>query len=115
MHQQSNENSRWPGRVKVAFIAFAVIAGFLLVLEHRAHVYPYLPWLLLAVCPLMHLFMHRGHGSHGSHGGHGSLDSRSRRGDDDQPGRGYPSNVGTAHSSSAPESRRPSDPRGGQS
>ncbi|MBN0091486.1 DUF2933 domain-containing protein, partial [Pseudomonas aeruginosa] len=30
------------------------------------HVAGYLPFLLLAACPLMHLFMHRGHG----HGGH---------------------------------------------
>ncbi|MFC5595361.1 DUF2933 domain-containing protein [Lysobacter niastensis] len=27
---------------------------------------PYLPWLLLAACPLIHLFGH-GHGGHGSH------------------------------------------------
>jgi hypothetical protein len=27
-----------------------------------------LPWLLLAACPLMHLFMHHGHHDHESHG-----------------------------------------------
>jgi hypothetical protein len=26
-----------------------------------------LPWLLLAACPLMHLFMHHGHHDHESH------------------------------------------------
>jgi hypothetical protein len=36
---------------------FAVIGAFFLIAEHRAHLFPYLPWLLLAVCPLMHLFM----------------------------------------------------------
>jgi hypothetical protein len=32
-----------------------------LVKEHRAHVLAVLPFVLLAACPLMHLFMHRGH------------------------------------------------------
>jgi hypothetical protein len=31
-----------------------------------------LPWLLLAACPLMHLFMHGGHGGHGDHRGRGN-------------------------------------------
>jgi hypothetical protein len=26
-----------------------------------------LPWLLLAACPLMHVFMHHGHGGHQHH------------------------------------------------
>ncbi len=29
------------------------------------------PWLILLLCPLMHIFMHRGHGGHGGHSGHG--------------------------------------------
>ncbi|MHB8666027.1 MAG: DUF2933 domain-containing protein [Burkholderiales bacterium] len=50
---------------------FAVIAAFFLIAEHRAHLVGWLafwPYLLLLACPLMHLFMHGGHG----HGGHGS-------------------------------------------
>jgi hypothetical protein len=27
-----------------------------------------LPHLLILACPLMHLFIHNGHGSHGGHG-----------------------------------------------
>jgi hypothetical protein len=34
----------------------------LLIAEHWAHLLPYLPWVFLAACPLMHLFMHGGHG-----------------------------------------------------
>ena len=45
------------------------MSGFLLLAEHRAHVLPYLPFLLLAACPLMHVFMHRGHGHRGHAGG----------------------------------------------
>ena len=49
------------------FWGFLLIAGYFLYTEHRAHIIPYLPFLLVAACPLMHLF----HG-HGGHGGHGS-------------------------------------------
>jgi hypothetical protein len=55
--------------------------GFYLLTEHRAHVFGVLPYLLIAACPLMHLFMHHGHG--GQDGQHGSTSSRS--GDDEQP------------------------------
>ena len=47
------------------FWGFLAIAAFFLVAEHRAHVVQYLPFVLLAACPIMHLF-HR-HGEH--HGG----------------------------------------------
>jgi len=65
---------RSPGGI--ALLVFGAIAGFFLVLEHRAHLYGILPFLILALCPLMHLFMHRGHGGHGDgksgdqHAGH---------------------------------------------
>lgn len=58
----------WGSRMKLVLIGFSLIGGFFLIAEHRAHVLPYLPWLFLAACPLMHLFGHGGHG-HGSHGG----------------------------------------------
>lgn len=48
--------------------ALLAIAAFFLWTEHRAHLLGALPWLLLLACPLMHRFMHRGHGSsHESH------------------------------------------------
>jgi len=57
-------------RAKWIFIGFLVIAGYFLVTEHRAHLSGWLSsywiWLLLLACPLMHLFMHGGHGGHGS-------------------------------------------------
>ena len=83
------------GRVNWYFFDFLAIAGYFLLTEHRAHVVPYLPFLLLLACPLMHLFMHRGHGGHGghqhgnrdahdTHGGHGGGCGHRRR--DDQAG-----------------------------
>ena len=58
--------ARWSARGKVAFWVFAAVGAFFLIAEHRAHLVPYLPWLLLLACPLMHIFHHR-HGGHGSH------------------------------------------------
>lgn len=37
---------------------------------HWNHALPFLPYLLILACPLMHLFMHGGHGSHGGHTEH---------------------------------------------
>jgi hypothetical protein len=58
------------------FFGFLAVAGFFLFTEHRAHLMGALPFILLALCPLMHVF-HRGHGSHGHHGvpgSHGNAD-----------------------------------------
>lgn len=70
----------WTRRAKLAFAVFVAIAAFFLFTEHRAHVYSALPWLFLAACPLMHLFMHGGHGRHADHRAHG----REERGVDDR-------------------------------
>lgn len=51
-------------------IGFFLVAGYFLITEHRSHlagVLYYLPFLLLLACPLMHLYMHHGHGGHGKH------------------------------------------------
>lgn len=49
--------------------AMGLIGGVLyfLLTEHRAHFIYALPYLILLLCPVMHIFMHRGHGDHGSH------------------------------------------------
>ena len=51
-------------RANIVLVGFLLIAGFYLLTEHYAHVIPLLPWLLLLACPLMHVFMHGGHGGH---------------------------------------------------
>lgn len=45
-------------------IAFIAAVGYFLLTEHRAHFFYALPYLILLLCPVMHLFMHRGHGGH---------------------------------------------------
>jgi hypothetical protein len=47
----------------VVTLALAAL-GVYLFAAHTGHILSALPYLLLLVCPLMHLFMHRGHGHH---------------------------------------------------
>ncbi len=56
---------RRAGAVNLALLAFFAIAAFLLLAEHRAHVFGPLILLLLLVCLPLHWFMHRGHGGKG--------------------------------------------------
>ncbi|TAK72429.1 MAG: DUF2933 domain-containing protein [Betaproteobacteria bacterium] len=72
-HESDNDGAM-KSRANIALAVFLVIAGFFLVAEHRAHLsawIPYWPYLLVLACPLMHLFMHGGHG----HGGHRSSEA----------------------------------------
>jgi hypothetical protein len=66
-HHDANGDERrslWKTPLGWAFLGFAAVAAFFLVTEHTAHVFGVLPWLLILACPLMHIFMHRGHGGH---------------------------------------------------
>jgi Protein of unknown function (DUF2933) len=47
-----------------AALSLAIILGGYLVIWHGAHLAAVLPFLVLAACPLMHIFMHGGHGRH---------------------------------------------------
>jgi hypothetical protein len=60
---ETRQHSTQPGRatIWVMFAAFAAMALYFLWDEHEAHIRGALPYLLLLLCPLLHLFMHRGH------------------------------------------------------
>ena len=64
-------------RANLVLLGFLAIAGYFLVTEHWAHVVPFLPWLFLLACPLMHVFMHGGH----AHSGHAAGNDRNGRRD----------------------------------
>ena len=70
--QEHSDVPGWRRAAGPVLIGFLIVAGFFLATEHRAHLFGILPWLLLLACPLMHLFMHHGHGGH--HGPGGSPD-----------------------------------------
>jgi hypothetical protein len=66
--------SFWRTPFALAATVLAVAASAYLYLVHRDHVLALLPYAFLALCPLMHVFMHRGHG-HGGHAHGGPRDS----------------------------------------
>ena len=77
MNHDTHEPNRparsfWSSRNGIGLLIFAAIALFFLLTEHRAHTLGVLPYLLLAACPLMHIFMHRGHGHGGADEGEGT-------------------------------------------
>lgn len=45
----------------------AALAASYVLIAHRVHALEWLPFALLLACPLMHIFMHGGHG-HREHG-----------------------------------------------
>ena len=71
--------SFWRSRYAVGFIVFSAVAAYFLLSEHRAHFLGALPWLLIAACPLMHVFMHGGHGDHANGHDHRDASQRSTR------------------------------------
>ena len=60
----------------VAGVLFAVLGGYYLWAQHRAHVFQYLPFAFFLLCPLMHFF--GGHGGHGGRGGHDHSEDNSK-------------------------------------
>jgi len=61
--------NRFSKSVAVIFLLGAV---YYLLMQHRAHVFQYLPLIVFMGCPLMHLF--------GGHGGHGQHDHPNQKG-----------------------------------
>lgn len=48
----------------MVLLALAIAIGGYLVIWHQQHVFALLPFLVILACPLMHFFMHGGHGHH---------------------------------------------------
>lgn len=64
----------WTSLHGLATLTLIGAALYFLFVEHRAHVIQYLPLLIILLCPLMHLFMHKSHGGR-HHGGDKHLDA----------------------------------------
>ncbi|WP_026435915.1 DUF2933 domain-containing protein [Acidovorax sp. JHL-9] len=64
-HQHGGHESPpsfWSSRYAIGLVVIGGVAAYFLLTEHLAHVVGALPFLLLLACPLMHVFMHGGHG-----------------------------------------------------
>lgn len=67
-------------RTGIATLVAVSVLGFLIYTGHSAHLLGYLPFALILLCPLMHIFMHGGHGGH-QHGG--NENNKSSRGSEE--------------------------------
>lgn len=63
--------SRLRSPIGLVLCGFLALGALYLALTYTALVVRLLPYGLILVCPLLHLFMHRGHGGHGGHGADG--------------------------------------------
>jgi len=69
-HEHENHSEPggfWRSRYAFGYLVIGAVAAYFLLTEHLAHVIGALPFLLLLACPLMHVFMHHGHGQHSQH------------------------------------------------
>jgi len=62
-HEPEKQGSWWFSRTGLTAGVFLGFIAFFLVTEHTAHTLQFLPWLIILLCPFMHMFMH--HGGHG--------------------------------------------------
>jgi hypothetical protein len=69
-HSNHDRDARALSKANWALMLFLGIAAFFLFSEHRAHLFGFLPFLLLLICPLAHFFMHGKHGSHEGESSH---------------------------------------------
>ena len=66
----------------IGMLGFVAGAALFFLKEHQAYVLDVLPWALLLLCPILHIFMHRGHRKEGVH-----RTQEDRGGKDASPGR----------------------------
>lgn len=71
----------WLSPKGFAACGLILAVSYFLFMEHRQHLAEWFPFLIILLCPLMHIFMHSGHGGH-EHEGHenSDLDDAYRRG-----------------------------------
>ena len=84
MNQPSTDHANiWQLRAHITVGVLGAVGAFLLATEHRAHLLGAVPFLILLVCPLAHMFMHHAHRHHNraagpSHGATGEKYSASQ-------------------------------------
>ena len=54
-------HSFWSTPTGWAALALIAAASYFLLMEHTQHFFQFLPFLILLLCPLMHVFMHGKH------------------------------------------------------
>ncbi|HKQ29805.1 MAG TPA: DUF2933 domain-containing protein [Burkholderiales bacterium] len=67
MEHDNQKPPLWRTPMGLALISLVVVVAFYLINEHWAHVLGVWPYLVLVLCPLLHLFGHGGPGKGGEH------------------------------------------------
>lgn len=67
---EHGKGSWWTTPSGLVCLGFLAIGGYFLFTEHRAHIVPYLPYLIFLLCPLMHFFHHGKHHGGSAHHDH---------------------------------------------
>lgn len=70
-HHPGSELPFWKSKIGIALIMLVVIGVFYVAREHFDHIFQALPYLILLLCPLMHMFGH----NHGGHSHQGDADT----------------------------------------
>lgn len=60
----TNKNKSTLNINQLVLLLVIIVGGLFLWNEYRADLVGALPYLILLLCPLMHIFMHKGHGGH---------------------------------------------------
>lgn len=60
----NKHTSFWLTPTGWAALGLIAVASYFVLLEHQQHLIEYLPLLIIALCPLLHVFMHGSHGKH---------------------------------------------------
>lgn len=62
-HQHTSPNQFWKNPLVIVAL---IVIGYWLFAYHSQHLLGWLPYAIILLCPLMHIFMHGGHGHGGS-------------------------------------------------
>jgi hypothetical protein len=73
----TQKSSFWLTPKGLAALGLIGAVTYFLLIEHRQHLWQFLPFLILLLCPLMHIFMHGGHGGHSGHSDHSQNEGES--------------------------------------
>jgi hypothetical protein len=80
--------SFWTTSQGMASIFLIGAVSYFLLMEHREHLFQFLPFFILLLCPVMHIFMHKGHGHGGHEGSKGAIQQHPNSGDSEAYRRG---------------------------
>lgn len=61
-----SQKSFWLTPQGLAALIFIACPSYFLFIEHQEHIFQALPYLIILLCPLMHMFLHGRHGHHHS-------------------------------------------------